>query len=206
MLIQGYGKHANFDSNFSNDQAFNIVKGLDNSFAKSMTSKPLGSLSINQLYWIHKLAMDSIKPIQKIGYSYNIANTLILFDRVSTKLKFPKLRFNISEHDNFGNIFTSTMTLARMSERSRNPGAVAVTYNGIYKGYINRDGTSLTDFPQEIKQIIVDFEKDPLNYAKNSGHLAGRCMFCGLNLDDERSTKVGYGPICAKNWGLPWGN
>lgn len=30
-----------------------------------------------------------------------------------------------------------------------------------------------------------------------------RCSFCGLALTDEGSVEVGYGPVCAKRWGLP---
>lgn len=38
------------------------------------------------------------------------------------------------------------------------------------------------------------------------GHDAGQCIYCGLSLDDARSVAMGYGPTCAKNYGLPWGN
>ena len=42
------------------------------------------------------------------------------------------------------------------------------------------------------------------------GHTHERCVFCKAqgrpgHLTDERSTSVGYGPICAENNGLPWG-
>ena len=37
------------------------------------------------------------------------------------------------------------------------------------------------------------------------GHAHDRCVFCSLGLTDERSVAVGYGPVCAGNYGLPWG-
>jgi hypothetical protein len=37
------------------------------------------------------------------------------------------------------------------------------------------------------------------------GRRMGECCFCGLTLTDGRSIAVGYGPICAGKWGLPWG-
>lgn len=40
------------------------------------------------------------------------------------------------------------------------------------------------------------------------GHLTSHCCFCGIELTDDgegRSVQVGYGPVCAKNNGLPWG-
>jgi hypothetical protein len=44
--------------------------------------------------------------------------------------------------------------------------------------------------------------------AARLGHAAHACVFCGTALTDDgdnRSVKVGYGPICANRYGLPWG-
>ena len=42
--------------------------------------------------------------------------------------------------------------------------------------------------------------------ARSHGHRTGYCCFCGqLLTDEERSVAFGYGPVCAKHWGLPWG-
>lgn len=41
--------------------------------------------------------------------------------------------------------------------------------------------------------------------AKVFGDLYDHCVFCGLELSDERSIAAGYGPTCAENRGLPWG-
>lgn len=40
------------------------------------------------------------------------------------------------------------------------------------------------------------------------GKITGTCIACGLHLTDDgknKSLEVGYGPICAKKWGWPWG-
>lgn len=37
------------------------------------------------------------------------------------------------------------------------------------------------------------------------GHAHGNCVFCSRDLTDERSTTVGYGPVCAERYSLPWG-
>jgi len=37
------------------------------------------------------------------------------------------------------------------------------------------------------------------------GHAHGWCIFCSLELTDERSVTAGYGPTCASKRGLPWG-
>jgi hypothetical protein len=41
--------------------------------------------------------------------------------------------------------------------------------------------------------------------AASFGHSTGKCVFCRQKLTDGRSTSVGYGPTCAENNGLPWG-
>lgn len=42
-------------------------------------------------------------------------------------------------------------------------------------------------------------------YGKSTEH----CVFCGRGLSDDRtgcSLEVGYGPVCADKYGLPWGS
>jgi hypothetical protein len=41
--------------------------------------------------------------------------------------------------------------------------------------------------------------------AARFGRLTGTCVFCSRHLTDERSVTVGYGPKCADNNSLPWG-
>lgn len=36
--------------------------------------------------------------------------------------------------------------------------------------------------------------------------LSGRCCFCSHAIDTPESTAVGYGPVCAGKYGLPWGD
>lgn len=37
------------------------------------------------------------------------------------------------------------------------------------------------------------------------GHDHGSCVFCARDLNDPVSVEHGYGPVCAENFGLPWG-
>jgi len=41
--------------------------------------------------------------------------------------------------------------------------------------------------------------------AREWGKLYGNCIFCSIDLTDERSIDAGYGPKCAAKRGLPWG-
>lgn len=49
------------------------------------------------------------------------------------------------------------------------------------------------------------FAADPVAQAALYGHETGCCCFCARELTDKRSIAVGYGPICADHFGLPWG-
>lgn len=42
--------------------------------------------------------------------------------------------------------------------------------------------------------------------AKAWSNVTHACIFCGLDLTDDRSTDAGYGPVCAEKNGLPWGD
>jgi hypothetical protein len=46
---------------------------------------------------------------------------------------------------------------------------------------------------------------DPERVAAAYGKHTGQCCFCGSALSDGRSVAVGYGPICAKHYGMAWG-
>lgn len=52
---------------------------------------------------------------------------------------------------------------------------------------------------EELQQVAAQY-----------GALHSHCIFCSRDLTDERSDPkqggVGYGPVCANKYGLPWGN
>lgn len=58
---------------------------------------------------------------------------------------------------------------------------------------------------EALPQFLETFAKAPAQVAADYGHRTGRCCFCQRDLSDKRSVDVGYGPICAEKWGLPWG-
>lgn len=54
----------------------------------------------------------------------------------------------------------------------------------------------------DVIELVSAFAADPLKVAAESGSLSGRCCFCNKKLDTYESTSLGYGPTCAKTWGL----
>lgn len=56
-----------------------------------------------------------------------------------------------------------------------------------------------------ITQLLKDLSQNPAGMAAAYGKLSGRCCFCASELTDDKSISVGYGPVCAKNYSLPYG-
>lgn len=67
-----------------------------------------------------------------------------------------------------------------------------------------------TNRERALSLVEVEFlgrlKADPVKFLADCGKDMNRCCYCALPLEDARSKAVGYGPICAKRWSLPWGD
>jgi hypothetical protein len=107
--------------------------------------------------------------------------------------------------------------LSVAGERSQQPGSINVTdaaqgfENRVWYGRITTRGVWQpsrkipADTLAQVEAALSLFNADPAAAAASYGHTVGACCFCRRELTDERSTTVGYGPICAAKFGLPWG-
>lgn len=68
-------------------------------------------------------------------------------------------------------------------------------------GTFTRSSQTTLGMEAALATISIDPQGAAIEYAK----LTGACSFCGRTLTDERSTEVGYGPVCADKYGLAWG-
>jgi len=141
-----------------------------------------------------------------------------MFEQAKQHLKYPKIRLTIGD---------SQIRLSMAGEKSKYPGAIQVVreieqevYGNQYRravdkrhdwlGRINTDGTFTPDrnlhpeFLPQLIEFLKKFAKDPLAVAREYGLLTGNCCFCNKTLTATKSTDVGYGPICAKHYGLVW--
>jgi hypothetical protein len=59
--------------------------------------------------------------------------------------------------------------------------------------------------PGVIKRLSVDTFATA-DEAAAFGKMVGRCCFCSTPIDTKESIAAGYGPVCAANRGLPWGD
>ncbi len=57
----------------------------------------------------------------------------------------------------------------------------------------------------DILKMLKGLAEKPAEVAAAYGKMTGHCCFCKLALSDPKSVAVGYGPICAGHFGLPWG-
>ncbi|PZR79266.1 MAG: hypothetical protein DI537_41265 [Stutzerimonas stutzeri] len=128
---------------------------------------------------------------------------LALFKGAGSRLKHPKINLNVGGQ---------AIVLTVAGDRAKAPGTINVKSPGNFDnsdwyGRIELDGSYKPSriAPKGIEQHLLAFAADPAKVAADHGHKTGQCCFCNRPLDDERSTEVGYGPVCADKWSLPWG-
>ena len=140
----------------------------------------------------------------------NVAGVYALFEHaIAQKLKYPKIRL-IADYQ--GQSFGQDVVLNRAGEKSRYNGEIMVTDgqpfgSSKYFGRIDTAGVfHATDSAHGcIFDLLRRLGENPAEVASEYGRLTGNCCFCSRRLDDARSTAVGYGPVCAEKWNLPWG-
>jgi len=167
--------------------------------------------SAKQAHWIGVLAeraANAGKEPAPVATIENVSGIVALIGRGARHLKHPKVVFQAGD---------LTLRLSVAGERSSAPGSVNVTSNDTgfaarpWYGRITTDGAYEpnnridSDAQGDILEALRKFAADPAGVAAAYGHAVGTCCFCSLALTDPRSVEVGYGPVCAENYGLPWG-
>jgi hypothetical protein len=126
-----------------------------------------------------------------------------MIEGASSVLKYPKIRYTSPEG--------VRLCFYRAGSRSRYCGQVMITDGRPYgqsRWYGRVEGSTFHASPGlgvEVLEAIESFLKDPEGLAQECGRLSGVCCYCAKRLTDPRSVSVGYGPICAGHYGLPWG-
>lgn len=158
----------------------------------------------------HKPAAVRQTVETKVG---DLAGIMKLFEKASGHLKYPAIALDVPALDDF------PIRINVAGVKAREPGSLTVLE-------LERDGqgerpwlgrVSLSGHWQANQRAdrrvtdavgarLREFAAEPAKIAAEYGRLHGKCCFCRIALDDERSTAVGYGPTCAKNFGLPWGD
>jgi hypothetical protein len=114
-------------------------------------------------------------------------------------LQYPKARFLAPDG-------RQELRLTLAGHRSKVPGSIQVYLADAWIGRVEPpDGRVVGNLASNraVLDLLLHIASNPAEAAQAYGALMGRCSFCGLALTDEGSVEVGYGPVCAKKWGLP---
>jgi hypothetical protein len=95
---------------------------------------------------------------------------------------------------------------------SKYQGKVVVTSGGQYGGssfygHIDQGGV-YTPFPKAtpaVIEFVVKFAGNPHKMGSAYGLATMHCCYCQKAIDTVNSKTMGYGPVCASKFGLPWG-
>ena len=171
------------------------------SFAREALEQMNGGV-VSEL--IEQLKTATRRPVASPAASprLDFSSMITLFQQAGEHLKFPKVRLQLEDG--------TAVVMSVASTRSRNAGCIYVKGEGgygvaPYYGRINLDGSFGLNGPTGLIPLLQRFSADPAGVAAEYGRLTGNCCFCGRELTDERSTSVGYGPVCAVHYHLPWG-
>lgn len=206
----------------------------DQDFAHSMMDQfaNRGELSEKQWVWIDRLAKrgeprcswaDEPNPAARLvdpdgsaggGEFLPLADLFAGAAKSSANPKglvHPKMRFDLAGIDPS---WRGDLLLKRAGGFAQYPGSINVTNgmpyddpHGLFYGRVHKDGRFERgrDFTSRVKGILQAINCNPVSMAADYGRKTGNCCFCATPLSDDRSTSVGYGPICADRYGLPWG-
>lgn len=201
-------KQGSFTTDLSDAAAMNIVSTLTSSFAISLCNQAMSSrrgLSTAQWAWVHKLAVDAAAPktvVTSVGPKFNRIVEIMV--RAETQVARPRIVLQLPQ---------GKLAMVLAGSRSRYVGAVMLTDGGAYGsnvwyGRIDRNGvfTPSRTCPDWVTQALVAVNEDPATYAAVYGRKTGNCCFCSRALSTKESLAVGYGPVCADHYGLPWGD
>jgi hypothetical protein len=163
--------------------------------------------SEKQLEWIKRLSQPPA-PAEPRPTVQGLAKLVALFDRAATVLQRPAVTIEGSELD-----LRHNLRIQRAHADSRYPGQLFLRDTNPdlearqYFGRVDRDGVfhAARTCPPEVLTYCEHLAADPATVGASHGHRTGMCCFCWRGLTDPRSTAVGYGPVCAERWGLPWG-
>jgi len=103
------------------------------------------------------------------------------------------------------NFYVGDLRLSLAGEHSKNFGAIYVQYCGDYVGKImDNVFMPILSAPQDAINILMSIADNPRQSAIEHGKMSNHCSMCNKELTDDHSIEVGYGKVCASNWGLEY--
>ena len=201
--------------------ALAIVSRMTSQFAQDLTGYARrNQLTHNRRVWVHALANEQFARQQAPAAVAAPAPRRAALAGIAAM--FATAKANAAKKGNKGtrlkvrlSVDGQGIAVKFASANGRNAGFLYVTdggdyENGTYFGKISPDGEFFPsrDCTDRVKSLLTAFDADPVTFAREFGQRTNQCCFCGRLLTDDkagRSVEVGYGPICADTYGLPWG-
>jgi hypothetical protein len=187
-----------------------IITGKDLDFALSLLSAR--TASPRQEYWMGELVTRYTTPRAAQVPEQLAATAAGIFTLFATAQAAGLQRPKIHLQAQTGKDMYIPVVFALAGARSKYAGQVLITDGGAYGsnryyGRITQDGglVASREMRPEIRAIVDAFAAEPATVAKAYGRRTGTCCFCSRHLETRESVAVGYGPICAEKFGLPWG-
>lgn len=207
-------KGVKVETTLTDQQAYDVLRreveskgdGAGKFMCDLMRQSTLRGLSAEQWIWVHKLAMERLAPAAATQMETPAAvhgglqSLVDMLASAAKTLKHPRIVYR-------------GVRLSIAGERSRHPGSISVTDDArsfgdrLWYGRITPGGAfhASRSCPLEVAAVLTDLASDPAGKTAAEGKRTGACCFCGRELSTKESLHVGYGPICAGKYGLPWG-
>lgn len=157
-------------------------------------------------FWLHKACLDAPK-VQAINNALQFLQHNFIVVR-GYGLKNPMIRLHFG--DRRYKIYLSKRGTVCLKSGQINPGTKEPVGDEHYVGALH-NGRFLppsdrpTPSPEE-QEFVERLSQDPITFLAECSKDMGRCCYCNVALSDPRSKVIGYGKVCARNWGLPWGD
>lgn len=211
ITVVSKGVNKSIESSLTTNQALQLLAGSTSNFAQDLVrqAQTRRGLSPTQTNWVIFMAQENLdrarqeqaRPKTQLG---DFARLTALFARAQENgLSRPRIRLALPD---------GAPVILDIVGSGANAGKLRVT-NGLprddgrsrFYGFVSPDGSYDGRNP-EVAQLLVQFAADPAAVAAQYGKSSGDCCFCGIALSngDSGSVSVGYGPICAGRYELPW--
>jgi hypothetical protein len=197
------------ESNLTVQVAIDIIKNnapISDGFAHDIARK--NNPSQGQIFWIIKKAEQynpnktpsQVERENVFGSEVGAGLVKIseMFQAAKVYIKRPKIKLKNNNEE---------IVISMAPDTGKNSGFLYVKVSGLYMGKISPEGrfAGVSGTSKELREYLASFSQNPEVMAAQYGKETGNCCFCSRLLTDDRSVTVGYGPICAENFGLNWG-
>jgi len=152
---------------------------------------------------VKRAAVEAAKP-KPVAHAAASPLFALFATAKANGLQFPRLRFEPAPGQR--------LVVSVAGAQSKVPGVLNLTDGkpfgqNVWFGRVNLDGSVLQSKSWQpwVGELLTAFAADPAGAGAAYGKKTGNCCFCGRHLETAESTTVGYGPICAEKFGLPWG-